>query len=401
MSGLLNWSVEVTKFIVCIFSAETDEVGSHSSDRTATCEQRTDDGAKNLADQRHRHSHDSDSDPDVPRQRSRAHCKGGTSLARDGASSGERDDSKSDRSAERCSVRRHDSDSDLSLVRASGHGSEKIAADQDNSPKRAAKQSSRRQDSDSDLSPFRPSGHGPRRNIPDTGRSPKRAERQTTGRHDSDSDISPVRSLARGFQKHADDMDYPSKKSSKRSTHRRDSDADLSPPRDRSRVVSKSTNRRHDSDSDLSPPRPTTDGSRRSPSSDLSPVRVDQNSDRPLQQPAILQHRHSSSRERSGDGRSSKVDSDGDLSPRRQPRGGPPSKRGRNDSDSDLSPPRGGPSRTVGGEERSKVGKVTKTLSGAQAGLQLAADMRKESQELKRRDDASFAKVRVTLIPSV
>lgn len=246
---------------------------------------------------------------------------------------------------------RHDSDSDLDV------------------PRHRSKQ--RHSDSDSDLSPMRA---GQQHNASSGVSAVLGKDR----RHDSssDSDLSPVRANGSAQQRVDADSDQSPKRAGKRQHQRHDSDSDLSPTRanDHSALkTARGVSHRHDSDSDLSPPRTKNF---RSTDSNLSFVYRDRNSDHSSQQPQ---------------------DSDGDLSPQRR-RHNPAAavNRHRNDSDSDLSPPRADKTQkaTVRNEDRQKTArKATKTLSGAQAGLQLAADMRKESQELRRREIASFAKI--------
>jgi len=274
--------------------------------------------------------------------------------------------------------RRHDSDSDQDVPR---RRSDQIHSDSDPdlSPVRAGQQHNassgvsvvraggRRHDSssDSDLSPVRAGGSAGRRFDADSDQSPKRAGKRLQQRHVSDSDLSPARASDRSTLKTAPGVSH-----------------------------------RHDSDSDLSPPRTK---SFRSANSNLPSVDYDRKSDHSSQQ--VAHHQRHSSRPDSAEQqqqtkrKACKEDSDGDLSPkRRRPNSNSAIavKRHRNDSDSDLSPPRPDKTQkaTVHNEDRQKTaGKATKTLSGAQAGLQLAADMRKESQELRRRENASFAKV--------
>ena len=265
---------------------------------------------------------------------------------------------------------RHDSDSDQDI------------------PRRRTEQ--RRSDSDPDLSPLR-AGHL---------LSASSAVRARDQRHDSssDSDLSPVRAGGAASRRINADSDQSPKRAGKRSTQRHDSDSDLSPPRARDQAAfrtAQNVSHHHDSDSDLSPPRTKNF---RDAESNISPVHRDQNSSHSSRQPA--HHRHSSHTEDTKQLKRTACmqDSDGNLSPkRRRPNSNPvaDTKRHRNDSDLDLSPPRADKPQkaTVHNKDRQiTTEKATKTLSGAQAGLQLAADMRKESQELRRRENASFAK---------
>ena len=270
---------------------------------------------------------------------------------------------------------RHDSDSDLDV------------------PRNRSEQ--RHNDSDSDLSPMRV---GQQQNA-SSGISAVRGKDQ---RHDSssDSDLLPVRANGSGRQRVDADSDQSPKRASKRQRQRHDSDSDLSPARtnDHSALRSaRGVSRRHDSDSDLSPPRTKNS---RSTDSNVSSVDHDRKSDHSSLQPAHHQcHSSHPDDPQQTKRKACKQDSDGDLSPqRRRPisNAAAPVNRYRNDSDFDLSPVRADKTQkaTVNNEDLQKTaGKATKTLSGAQAGLQLAADMRKESQELRRREIASFAKV--------
>jgi len=268
--------------------------------------------------------------------------------------------------------RRHDSDSDQDV------------------PRHRAQQGHRL---DADLSPTRDSVQ--RHHCPSSDVSLARARSRTDQRHDSDSDLSPVRAGRR--------QDANSDLSPKRATKRprNDSDSDLSPARTTNRSAlntAQSVSCRHDSDSDLSPARTKR---LRDSDGDFSPLRRDhQNSNRSSRQPSGgQQHRSSPADTRNTKQKVSQQDFDIDLSPKRRPRNdnlAAVKKHRRNDSDSDLSPPRAKkPQKTsVHNDDRQNVTlKATKTLSGAQAGLQLAADMRKESKELRRRENASFAKV--------
>ena len=218
-------------------------------------------------------------------------------------------------------------------------------------------------------------------------------------RHDSssDSDLSPVRASGSAGQRVDPSSDQSPKRAGKRSRQRHDSDSDLSPPRTRDQSALKNAavvSNRHDSDSDLSPPRTKRF---RDADSKTSPLRHDRNSSHSSRQSVHHHSSHSDDR-RQMKHEACKQDSDGDLSPvRRRPNNNPSvaTKHPQNDSDSDLSPPRADRSQktTQRDEDRQKTaGKATKTLSGATAGLQLAADMRKESKELRRRQNASFAK---------
>ena len=246
-------------------------------------------------------------------------------------------------------------------------------------------------DSDSDISPLRAGRrHSASSGIP--------AVRARDRRHDSssDSDLSPVRVSGSAGQRFKADSDQSPKRAGKRSSQQRDSDSDLSPPRAREQAALKAAkvvSHRHDSDSDLSPPRTKNS---RSADLNVSPVHQDQNSSHSSRQKAHHQrHRSRADDPQQMKRKACKQDSDGDLSPKRRPPNSSPVKRHQNDSDSDLSPRRADKTQktTVHNESRQKTaGKATKTLSGAQAGLQLAADMRKESQELRRRENASFAK---------
>ncbi|KAG9328313.1 hypothetical protein JZ751_015022 [Albula glossodonta] len=119
-----------------------------------------------------------------------------------------------------------------------------------------------------------------------------------------------------------------------------------SSPYRRKHKVAESSRRRNDSDSDLSPPRSST--ARRSPDSDLSPPR-----------------------KRTQRGRGG---SDSDLSPpRRRPQGG----RG---PDSDLSPPRRASRRSPEPQTGPRM------LSGGAAGLVSLDILRKEQEEIRKRE---------------
>nr|KAG5708706.1 hypothetical protein BaRGS_034923 [Batillaria attramentaria] len=250
---------------------------------------------------------------------------------------------------------RHDSDSDPSPPRRGGRHD----SDADPSPPRR-----RRHDSDSDHSP-------PRRK-----------------RHDSDSDHSPPRKLnsdskhkPTGTNRNADNHDRSVQKSGFESAQsptrrkRHDSDSDPSPPR----------RMRHDSDSDRSPPRKR---------------RHDSDSD---QSPPRKQNSVSSSNARKN--KKQRQDSDSDQSPARRKRDhdsdqSPP--RRKRDSDSDQSPPRrrqkGGdsdqspPQRTDKSAGKDSA-KPSKTLGGAKAGLSSAAEMKREAEKLKKREEVMFAKI--------
>ncbi|KAG9341476.1 hypothetical protein JZ751_019286 [Albula glossodonta] len=209
-------------------------------------------------------------------------------------------------------------------------------------------ESSRRQRHDSpDVSP-------PRRVRHDSSdSSPPRRQR-----HDSP-DLSPVRNSARA----SPDLSPPRQKAGpKRERHdssspsppRRTHTSSRAPPKGskdsspyrRKHKVAESSRRRNDSDSDLSPPRSST--ARRSPDSDLSPPR-----------------------KRTQRGRGG---SDSDLSPpRRRPQGG----RG---PDSDLSPPRRASRRSPEPQTGPRM------LSGGAAGLVSLDILRKEQEEIRKRE---------------
>jgi len=289
---------------------------------------------------------------------------------------------------DRCSAsldqrrQRHDSDSDSDLDIPRQASGQRHDSDSDLSPVRSKDRPGKRHDSDSssDQLPVHVNRHSTQIRHTDSSLSPKRSGNQSHRRHDSDSDLSPVRASG-----HADGSLLP-RSSGKRAVQRHDSDSHPSSKRAKVQSPSKTArvrSGRHDSDSDLSPPRA------KNSDSDLSPKR------------ARDQSASDTTHVRSG-----RHDSDSDLSP-------PQTKNSshRQDSDSDLSPVRRDHNadcslqRPVLGQRRSRSPqnsqKMTKTLSGAKAGLQSAADMRKESQELKRRENTSFAKVSFSAYLSV
>lgn len=160
------------------------------------------------------------------------------------------------------------------------------------------------------------------------------------------------------------------------------SDADLSPPR---------TLDKKNLDVDLSPPRKLKNNEDlRSPKrktakdDDLSPIR--RNEDDDLSPPRLNQNR-------------TRRDSD-DLSPPRSSK----SKQKRSKSP-EISSGRSRNSRYHGREKRTRSRsrerlisrdgdrRPIKTLAGAKAGLQTAADMRREADELKKKEDETFRKV--------
>ncbi|KAH3691062.1 BUD13 homolog isoform X2 [Dreissena polymorpha] len=160
-------------------------------------------------------------------------------------------------------------------------------------------------------------------------------------RYDSESDQSPP-----GKKRHDSDSDQspPRKK-------RHDSDSDQSPPR----------KERHESDSDQSPPRKKKHDS----DSDQSPPR---------------KKRHDSDSDQSPP-RKKKHDSDSDQSPPRKKR---------LDSDSDTSPHKKKIEQARSSSNTKSKDSSEKTLSGKRAGLSSASEMRREAEDLKRREDEKF-----------
>ncbi|XP_062392065.1 BUD13 homolog [Sardina pilchardus] len=188
-----------------------------------------------------------------------------------------------------------------------------------------------------DLSPSRPARH----DSPDI--SPQRRARhdspdlspQQRARHDSSSP-SPPRKISKGSPLRSKNRNSKEGSSHSKKSKGSSRDPDLSPPR------KKGPNRRA-SDSDQSPPRRRPQTGRGS-DSDLSPPR----------------------KKRQG-GRGS----DSDLSPpRRRPQGG-------GGSDSDLSPPR---------RRASPDSQAPRMLSGGAAGLVSVETLRKEQEEIRRRE---------------
>ncbi|XP_054167442.1 BUD13 homolog [Oppia nitens] len=127
---------------------------------------------------------------------------------------------------------RHESDDDSTIPsrRLQQHDSD----DSDLAPPRNRTSNRQRHDSDSDLSPVRASNRQKSKNNINDDLSPPRHKSTKQTRHDSDSDLSPIRET----------------KAPKRQRSRHD-DEDLSPPRSRQ----PNRSQRHDSGSDLSPPR--------------------------------------------------------------------------------------------------------------------------------------------------
>ncbi|KAK7105751.1 BUD13 homolog [Littorina saxatilis] len=242
-------------------------------------------------------------------------------------------------------TQRHDSDSDASLPRRTRHDS-----DSDPSPLRK-----RRHDSNSDASPPRKKRHDSDSDNSPAGRK----------RHDSGSDNSPPRknkpnvgnsSSDKTSRKRQDRQSRfaPADQPARRNRH--DSDSDHSPPR----------KQRHDSGSDQSPPRKGTN-------SDQSPPR---------------RKRHDSDE---SPPRKRKAQKESDQSPPR---------RNRRGSDSDQSPPRQrkrgkeddqSPPRRQG--EGKKGAKPDKTLGGAKAGLSSAAEMKREAELLRKKEEDTFKKI--------
>ncbi|GBM63133.1 BUD13 [Araneus ventricosus] len=184
------------------------------------------------------------------------------------------------------------------------------------------------------------------------------SESKNHRRHDSDSDYSP-----------------PRKSQNQSSRMRHDSGSDISPPR-KSSKVSKGRKERHDSDSDHSPPRrnaSASQGKRRHDSdSDISPPRRSQNNE---------EHKYKRTKETMSD-KHKKRDSDSDLSPERV-RSLQRNIKQEKHSDSDLSPPR---ERDSSRSDKGARSRPTETLSGLKAGLQNAATLRKETQDLRERE---------------
>ncbi|CAL1273407.1 unnamed protein product [Larinioides sclopetarius] len=178
------------------------------------------------------------------------------------------------------------------------------------------------------------------------------SESKNLRRHDSDSDYSPFRkSLNQSSRlRHDSGSDIsPPRKSSKRRKEQHDSDSDCSPPR-RNASASQGK-RRHDSDSDISPPR-----------------RSQNNEYKRTNKTVNDKHK--------------RRDSDSDLSPKRVMSLHRNIKQERH-SDSDLSPPR---ERDSSRNDKGARSRPTETLSGLKAGLQNAATLRKETQDLRERE---------------
>ncbi|XGW02476.1 hypothetical protein V3C99_014482 [Haemonchus contortus] len=304
----------------------------------------------------------------------------------------------SDASPPRKSKGRHDSDSDISPPRkAKGRHD----SDSDISPPRKAKG---RHDSDSDISPPRRRGPDPRsskkRHDSDRSASPRREKTSRKERRRSkdrspirkpndsqthskrrrhDSDQSPPRKHESSSQRNRDSRSNssPSRKPqsfSKNASIKVEVDSDQSPPR-----REQQTRKRHDSDSDQSPPRKRErPGRKRNDSdSDLSPPRRHERSSK---HPAV------------------KTEVDSDQSPPRKDC----SRVRTKGSDSDQSPPRkhGRPSSRRQESEKHRERRIAtperlgkepqKTLDGKVAGLQSAADLKKESEKLREREAKMF-----------
>jgi len=176
-------------------------------------------------------------------------------------------------------------------------------------------------------------------------------------RHDSDN--SPTR------RRHDSDNSPPRRRhDSDNSPPRRRHDSDNSPPRRRHDSDNSPPRRRHDSDN--SPPRRRHD-------SDASPPRKSQNSDSDQSPPR--KRTKGSDSDASPPRRRQKADDDSDLSPPRRPGA---------ESDSDASPPRRG----MDGDNKMK-----KTLDGKRAGLQRAADLKTELEEIRKKEKKMFDKM--------
>ncbi|XGW02475.1 hypothetical protein V3C99_014482 [Haemonchus contortus] len=196
---------------------------------------------------------------------------------------------------------------------------------------------------------------------PESSTSPRRAARsrndsdaspprKSKGRHDSDSDISPPRK-AKG--RHDSDSDISPPRKAK---GRHDSDSDISPPRRRG-PDPRSSKKRHDSDRSASPRREKTSRKERRRSKDRSPIRKPNDS-----QTHSKRRRH-----------------DSDQSPPRK-HGRPSSRRQESEKHRE---------RRIATPER--LGKEPqKTLDGKVAGLQSAADLKKESEKLREREAKMF-----------
>ncbi|GFU37436.1 BUD13 homolog [Nephila pilipes] len=182
-------------------------------------------------------------------------------------------------------------------------------------------------------------------------------------RHDSDSDCSPPRKNQNMLsQKRLESESIISPPKNYSAKKRNDSDSDCSPPRrQKSSSVRK---RRNDSDSDISPPRGNSHNRKRKGS---------------------MQSQHK------------KQDSDSDLSPERIRSFH--HRKAESHSDSDLSPCRGKDASKYERnfpEEDSKRRPV-KTLSGLKAGLQNAATLRTETQDLRNRERKQIEQLDVEL----
>jgi len=190
-------------------------------------------------------------------------------------------------------------------------------------------------------------------------------------RHDSDD--SPPR---RRRTQDSDDSPPRRRHDSDNSPPRRRHDSDNSPPRRRHDSDASPPRRRHDSDT--SPPRRRHDSDaslpRRRHDSDASPPRTKpQNSDSDQSPPRKRQK--DSDSDASPPRRRQKADDDSDMSPPRRPGAG---------SDSDASPPR----RPMDGDNKMK-----KTLDGKRAGLQKAADLKTELEEIRNKEKKMFDKM--------
>lgn len=223
---------------------------------------------------------------------------------------------------------------------------------------------------------------------------------QRRERHDSDSDLDVPRNTSR--QRHNSDSDISPVRTQR---HDSKSSSDLSPVRpdshpDRhhasSDLVSKISNlssRRHDSDSDLSPVR--TSGST---DHIVSSTSAGKRSRRRHDSDSDLSPKRSRNHSKTAHSGSDHPDSDSDLSPVRT-KGQSQQQR---DSDFDLLPVRAGSHSAQRPQSSSKHHhrklspentRLTKTLSGAKAGLQSAGDLRKEFEQLRKRDHDAFAQV--------
>ncbi|XP_076328575.1 uncharacterized protein LOC143234816 isoform X2 [Tachypleus tridentatus] len=154
-------------------------------------------------------------------------------------------------------VRRHDSDSDQSLLRSGTQTKRRHDSDSDQSLPRSGTQTKRRHDSDSDQSLPRSGTQTKRRHDSDSDQSLPRSGTQTKRRHDSDSDqsLSRVREMTENKKRQISESENNISRRNKKASYINEENFEKQRNESSSEGSQSKTKPRHGSVGDHSPPR--------------------------------------------------------------------------------------------------------------------------------------------------